>query len=544
MKNQPSSPSASLRLLVALASGAVALGQAADAADLCQGLVQDKLAHPMTALAKPALGQAVIDPQFGGTVRRITAATATPGSDAAIVPVYSTVSAWNTDESLLLLYHVGHGHEVYDGRTYRFLRALDIAPNDIEQVYWHTSNPDLLLYLSGKSLMRYHVSTAVKEAVRTFTFCSAPVSAGSDPMFTSWDSNTIGLRCGSTAFVYQISTNTITGTVTSGSENAPQASASGTRVVLDGSVLDLGLTPQRKLDLGNPYEHASLGRLASGQDTYDTVAFDPGPLGSGVGSLVSYGLADGSSRVVVGPSTGWPYPPSGTHVSALAYRAPGWVFLSIVGNPSGQGVLDNELVVADTNTGRVCRAAHHRSYGDNNTRLLDNYWAEPHVVPSPSGTRAVFASDWGGGATVDTYVVELPTDLSLTLSVSVDASRYVKGSRMTTTLSIVNAGHAATVDLLLFEVLPGSDQVLVVTPQGIKMGRLSQPSSLVPLSPGLDLTSPFQVSRPFSYTWTGTEPVGTYAWVLAAVRPGSLADNRFDPGDLLVSSSAVFTFSH
>ena len=39
----------------------------------------------------------------------------------------------------------------------------------------------------------------------------------------------------------------------------------------------------------------------------------------------------------------------------------------------------------------------------------DAYWAEPHTVPSPSGTRALFASDWGGGASVDTYVIELPS---------------------------------------------------------------------------------------------------------------------------------------
>jgi hypothetical protein len=30
-------------------------------------------------------------------------------------------------------------------------------------------------------------------------------------------------------------------------------------------------------------------------------------------------------------------------------------------------------------------------------------------VPSPSGTRAVFGSDWGNGDTVDAYVIELPS---------------------------------------------------------------------------------------------------------------------------------------
>lgn len=519
------------------------LARGGSAADLCTGLVQDKSPHPMTALGKPAVRQAVVDPQFGTTLKRITAASAGTGGDAAIVPMYSTISAWNADESLLLLYHVGQGHELYDGHTYRFLRALPISPTDLEQVWWHTTDPDVLFYPSGNRLVRFHVSSGSSETVRTFEFCSGPVTAGSDPMFTSWDSNTVGLKCDSTVFIYQIATNTITGKGTTPLD-APQAAASGTAAVLNGWVLDLGLKAQRQLDLGNPFEHASLGRLANGRDVYNTVAFDPGPLGSGVGSLVSLDLGDGSSRVVVGPLTGWPYPPSGTHVSSLAYRAPGWVFLSIVGNPSGQGVLDNEIVVADVNTGKVCRAAHHRSFGDNNSRLANTYWAEPHVVPSPTGTRAVFASDWGNGATVDTYVMELPSDVGLGLTVSTDRPRYSTGDRMTASLSITNPGHAATVDLLLFGIQPDGDTVVLFTPQGAKMGRLSKPSSLVPAVAGVDLGTPFQGSQTFlQHTWTGTETPGTYVWALLAVRPGSLADNRFDPGDLIAVGSAPVVFS-
>ena len=70
------------------------------------------------------------------------------------------------------------------------------------------------------------------------------------------------------------------------------------------------------------------------------------------------------------------------------------------------GLLDLENLIADTNTGTVCRVGRHRSWGKANTVL--GYWAEAHTVPSPTGTRAVFASDWGGGNSVDTYVLELP----------------------------------------------------------------------------------------------------------------------------------------
>ncbi len=104
-------------------------------------------------------------------------------------------------------------------------------------------------------------------------------------------------------------------------------------------------------------------------------------------------------------SNGYPYPPSGTHISPLSLNNPGYVAVSIIGfQADGQTLLDNELVLVNANNGTVCRVAHHRS-----VRGPQGYWAEPHVVISPSGTRMLFGSDWGGSNTVDTYVVELPS---------------------------------------------------------------------------------------------------------------------------------------
>ncbi len=530
-------------VLLPAALFALSFARVALPADLCPGLVTDKLAHPMTAVAKPAVGQAVRDPQLGGTLRRITAAGPVSGSDTAIVPVYSTVSAWNADESLLLLYHVGRGHELYDGRTYRFLRSLPIAPNDVENVYWHATNPDVLYYLSGTSLMRYRPSTGARETVRIFSSCSGPLSAGGDPTFTSWDSNVFGLKCGSTAFYYRVDSNTVSGSGTTSGE-PPKPAPGGTLGVADGWVYDINRKALRRLDLANPYEHACPGRLASGRDVWATVAYDPGPAGSGVGSLVTFDLLSGASRVIVGPATGWPYPPTGTHVSTLAYRAPGWTFLSIVGSGIGAGVLDDELVLADASTGKVCRAAHHRSLGNDNTKLAVPYWAEPHVVPSPTGTRAVFGSDWGGGSTVDTYALELPADPGVTLTVGTDRGAYRTGQTMTSWFAMANAAHAATVDLLLFLVLPDGDQVSLVTPAGAKPGRLSQPASLVPAATRVSLATAFNLRQSLgTYQWTGTEAPGSYAWMLVAIRPGSLADGRYDPGDVIAAGSSALSFT-
>jgi hypothetical protein len=307
----------------------------------------------------------------------------------------------------LILYEVGAGHRLYDGHTYEFIRNLNIDPPDLEQVYWHPADPDVLYYADGNELIQYSVSDDNGTSVHTFSWCSQ-VSGGDDPMYIAWDGNSIGFRCEDTgeAFVYHLDTDSESARV-DGADLGPQVGPSGNTVYLEGDIYDGNMTFLRTLDLDNPYDHASLGQLDNGHDTLNIVGYDPGPDGSGVGTLVVFDLTTGDDLVVVGQDTGYPYPPSGTHISAVAHHAPGWVAVSVVGNAlDGQDVLDNELLLADTNTGTVCRVGHHRSHGGDGPQ---GYWAEPHAAISPSGTRVVFGSDWGGGDTVDAYVVELPS---------------------------------------------------------------------------------------------------------------------------------------
>jgi hypothetical protein len=370
----------------------------------CDGLVTDRAAHPMTSLAKPPLLGAVTDPEFGTRIVRISDVENETGG-SVIKPAYSTIPAWNADESLLVLYEVDGGHRLYDGRTYQFIRRLDINPPDLEQFYWHPTDPDVMFYADGNQLIRYSVSEDQGEVLHEFTGGCSP-SGGDDPMYIAWDGNSLGFLCDDEAFVYHVDTDSESERV-SGADLGPQVAPSGNTVYLAGDIYDGDMHVLRTLDLDNPYDHASLGQLADGSDTLNIVAYDPGPMGSGVGTLVVFDLETGASRVVIGEDTGYPYPPSGVHISAVAHHAPGWVSVSVVGNDfDGQRLLDNELLLADTNTGEVCRIAHHRSYGKNGPQ---GYWAEPHAVISPTGTRVLFGSDWGGGDTVDAYVVELPS---------------------------------------------------------------------------------------------------------------------------------------
>jgi len=375
----------------------------------------------MTALPKPGLLQGVVDPELGATLRGITAVSPAEGENAVIIPMYGTIQAWNADESRLILWHRNRGHELYDGRTYAFLRALSlVSPTDIEQVLWDPVDPDVLYYPSNynavPNLMRYRVSTDRSEVLRRFEFCPQDwgklLSLGSDPTYLSWGpaQKVVGLQCGPEKFLYDVAAGSVLARASVASGNAPQPGPSGRLAYLDGRVYDQALRVARTLDLANPVEHASLGRSpASGHDLYVSVVFDPprgGSEGSDAGSIVTHDLETGARRVLVGPATGFPYPPPGTHLSAIAHRNPGWVAASIVGDPRGAGVLDNELVLAHVDTGEVCRVAHHRSWAGEGKW---GYWAEPHAVISPSGTRVLFGSDWGNGPAVDTYVAELPS---------------------------------------------------------------------------------------------------------------------------------------
>jgi len=412
------------------------VSQPSGGAELCQGLITDRNNYPMTPLDKPEYLRTVVDPEFGTTIRRITDIEATVSGERAVIkPMYNTIQAWNANESYMILYQRSVGHQLLDGVTYEYIRNLNIRPADLEEVFWHFTDPDILFYVEpyyvndanpGQRLMRYRVSSDTSEVVRSFeNVCTQDegIEGGNDVQMMSWDSDLIGLRCVNQPgrfFNYQLSTDTVSPVITSGAGNdyepwyAPQPAPSGNLMILDNDVLDANLNVVRELNMSGT-EHSTLGRFANGNDGLFTVAFAEGPQGGcGPGALIGHDLTDGTCRTLVGQENGYPYPPSGTHMSALSHLNPGWVAVSMVGvanwgqtDEAGQELLDNELLLVDTRPGGdVCRVGHHRSFARGAPR---GYWGEPHVVISPSGTRLLFGSDWEGGTSVDSYVIELPS---------------------------------------------------------------------------------------------------------------------------------------
>jgi len=387
------------------------------AQDLSKGLrINDLTPHPMQEKDKPGYLDTIIDPSFGTTIRRITNA----GDAGVIVPMYSTIQAWNADESMMILYNQTLGvHQLLNGMDYTYIRDLDdVTPYDIEGLYWSFSDPDLLFYLEKGTgaLIKYVISSQSKEILANLDSltadCNGSYSMGNDVHMSSWDSDVFGFRCNNdAAYYYKVSEDTVVRfEIADIAYAAPMPGPSGETFYHNRNVYDRD--GQKTFTLNqSSVEHSSLGQLANGNDAYFAIAFAEGPNGGCIGDVIAHDLETGVCIPIISESQGYDYPQSGTHISAVAHKNTegGWLTASMMGyDKDGQSLLDQEIIIAraDEDSVIVCRIAHHRSDEDQ-----FDYWGEPHATISPSGTRVLFASDWSGledGRSVDSYVVELP----------------------------------------------------------------------------------------------------------------------------------------
>lgn len=406
--------------------------QAAPVPQPSPGLITDKLPHPMTVLARPAANTSVIEPMNGLKLWRITNAAV----GQACIPAYSTVQAFNADESLMILYHTtparsgSAGHHLYSGKPpFGYIKQLPISPIDIEQFYWHPSDPDILIYNGTDfTITKYQVSTGVKTKLKQWPTNTAYEYADSHGSPSLDGKFIIGLKVQSNnlATIYHLDTDTPTAIVRGGANTQPLPSGwagpdvapSGKFAYWHGDVYDGQFQHVRRLSINHDQsevEHADCGRYADGRDFYATVSFDDFngysglPNAKSIGSLVIHDLDTGNFKVVIGPETGYPYTPSGTHISCKSFQALGWVTLSSTGDPAGQDLLDNELYTVNVGAPEtVYRLAHTRTFAQNSTRGDLAYWAEAHPSMSPKGTYIIFGSDWGDSGSVDTYLLVLP----------------------------------------------------------------------------------------------------------------------------------------
>lgn len=190
----------------------------------------DNLLSPQIDLSTyiPAqAGQFYFDVLYGTWVRRLTDASNTPDQSfdgdrelQLIGHEYSTISAFNSDSSRLLLLHFSY-FALYDGEG-NYLRDLPFEINASSEPRWSRADPSVLYFINGNLLKIYHTESGVVETVREFTEYRRISSLGEADI--SFDGDHLVLRGDNTEiFVYTLSTD---------SKGAVLASTSGDAISL------------------------------------------------------------------------------------------------------------------------------------------------------------------------------------------------------------------------------------------------------------------------------------------------------------------------
>ena len=263
--------------------------------NLCEGMPSHTDRVRVKPVAKPPYLKAYKDPAFGAHVTRITDSK----FGEVRKPVYSTMQAWNADESLMILYQqtaAGGKHVLLDGQTYAPIRDLSIIPADLEEVHWSHTDPNEFFFVSKFSadyglFKRYDINKNKSSLIKDFSKHCGPrglPSGGGDIHMQSVDDDLFGFRCRKAdgnyiMMSYRMSTDeTIVKPIGEGTKwapwTAPTPTPSGKRFWFQGAALGLDLeTVEGRMDMAKSHEHSNVGRTHDGQDAIYTTVFNASP---------------------------------------------------------------------------------------------------------------------------------------------------------------------------------------------------------------------------------------------------------------------------
>lgn len=361
----------------------------------------------------PGYLESCTDPVFGNTITRITGLPDSPipnvGGQWAEVARhgYSKRAVWNADMSLLYLdRNQGEPSALFlDGKTYKPLFASRLACTEAR---WHPSDPERMIYVKGNELGSWNVRKNTGKILATFGD-HADLHIGPWEGNLSLDGNRIvlyGRRGGHpVAFAYDLAKRSkfpdipLDGIET----DWVSISASGKYVVING-VMDGGRDRTRILTLegkpvGETWEeygrpsHYDLTIDADGED----IAVGVSQSAPDMGRVIKRRLRDGEVTVLT---------PGGfaSHTSTRNTSLPGWAYATYQTRSKDWPPFYDEVVAVKLDGSMTIRRLAHLR-----TRLLD-YETEAQAVPSPDGSRVLWASNWEAetGRPVAAYVVTVP----------------------------------------------------------------------------------------------------------------------------------------
>lgn len=482
---------------------------------------------PQPEISKPLVGVQFTDSVFGTTIQRLTDARAA-GVDG-VFPDYSKRQAWNADETLLLL-RTGDGNALlYEGRTYQFLKRLDVGGED---VFWHPTNPLLLYYNPDNALHSYHVFTGEDVILHTFAAYDFANTRGegnlsNDGRYYALVGQNYNQQTGEVRFqdliLFDLVLNQVVKTLAL-PENLPDfdwvsISPGGNFVVVNYASVETG--PFRGVEVYNlefqrlwqkplGSGHSDLGLDAAGEEVLVIGVYEPEPNRN---YIKKYRLSDGQETVLL--DMNWSFY---NHISCRNEARFDWCLVSTY---DGEGRLEDSasswlpfedeiLLVKLDGSQEVRRLAHHHSRRfspqtpDSDTSV---YFAEPHATISRRGGRVLFGSNWrqdiSQPSSVDAFVVDFRNLLEPTSDFSL------------------------ALDQMQITIEPGHSAQVVIRTQAIN--NFATPivlsASIRPLESGISATfSPNPVqpgeSAMLTLSTTPATPEGNYVLVVTGISAG------------------------
>ena len=344
------------------------------------------------------------DPLTGHLVTRVTGDKNEPIPNTNIKwegrtrSIYSLKQVWSADEKLLFL-GIG-GPILLDGETYEVLHAWGPP----ESGTWHPVTPDVMVYVRDNTACEWNAKKNTMRVLAKVDGYSGFVQSASEDWISA-DGRLIGVSA----------TRTVDGKgvgflidLTTGKKATPdfvfadhgfarkepehqvcRPSLSGKYVVLrarggDGkensrgeafTVFDLkGKEVGRHWSPPHTPGHGDLALTASGDDVMvgrsdDGWAERPDYFGAVLWNFATRKLQ------ALGPA--------GSHTTGRAIKRPGWAFAGNFGEDSTVFLFPLD---GSGKAEAICRTWH---------RQPVDYWSQTQPVPSPTGTRVLFATNWG-----------------------------------------------------------------------------------------------------------------------------------------------------
>jgi hypothetical protein len=403
-------------------------------------LTQGQLNPAMAALAKPAKGVAVHEPNFHTCLVRATDYRNEPPNTFARND-YSRRQAFNANNSYFIVYSNGTWH-LYDANSLAHVRVLETMGGDAEP-QWHPTDPNILYYLptyGGTKLMKVDVrnntaSTVVDFVGRLPSWASSAVhiwtrsegSPSADGRYwgflvydNSW--NMLGY------IVWDLQQNQLAGSrATTAAQDNASMSASGRWFINSGEgdgtwAWSRDFTTKKKLD--NSYGvHSDLALSPTGQDYYISVDYESAggdvyftnldTCPSVPASATSAPVCPRTVLFSMYPTGGW----ATMHFSGKAFSKPGWVLISTYDSETSGSSLPwftNKVMAVELKASpRIYVLAYTRRVNvtSGDADGAGNYWAEPHASVNRNFTRILFNTNWGNsvGPDIDAYMIQLPS---------------------------------------------------------------------------------------------------------------------------------------